>query len=283
MHDKLSQAVKMYDNLLTEQFTQTSRRQQALSQPAYPQYTPYQPQQLSQPPQQWGPQAVPASPYPGAYSAQSPARMASPSAPEQSWNQSSMTYRPQANPPSPVLSRAPYSNDYVSAQPNPTQPTHYPMQQQPAYAPSLPPVTLPLSPGMEHTGYQPAAAPHHTMTSQPSDPISAAPTPATPQQPPVPQHTYQNYNMGHQILSRSNTVTSSPHAQPPQHSYANHPHYQQQQQQQRVAPSAPPVAMPILPTAPTNAPSAYPLYGPSAAVPSAPASEPKEAMLISFD
>lgn len=280
MHDKLSEAVKLYDNLLTEQFSQSSRRQQGLSQPSYAQYNPYQ--QPSQLPQQWTGQAVPTSPYPGAY-AQSPARVTSPPAAEPNWASNPIVYRPQANPPSPILSMAPYGTDYVSSQPTPSpaQPAHYTVQQQPAYAPSLPPVTLPVSPGLDHSGYRQVSVPQPPMTSQTPASMPTTHIPTAPQQAPPLQHTYQNYNTGHQTLSRSNTVSATAHAQPHQPSYANHPSYQQQQQ--RVAPSAPPVTMPILPTAPTNPPSAYSLYGAAAAVPSAPTNEPKEAMLISFD
>jgi hepatocyte growth factor-regulated tyrosine kinase substrate len=278
MHDKLSQAVKLYDNILTEQFVQTSRRQQTLSQPSYPQYNPYQqPQQpLQQPQQQWAPQAVPTSPYQGAYA---PQPAASPSAAEQSWVQNSMTYQSQT--PSPALSRTQYGQDYSTTQPSPaiTQSVQYPMQQQPAYAPSLPPVTLHLPSGPNHDNYRPNSVQHPAMVNQPPAPVPATPVPTSQPQPPA-QPTYQAYH--NRSLSRSNTINSTAHAQAPQASYANHPHYQQQQQH-RVAPAAAPVTMPILPTAPTNAPSAYPLYGPSATVPSVPASEPKEAMLISFD
>jgi growth factor-regulated tyrosine kinase substrate len=257
MHEKLSQAVKLYDNILTEQFVHTSRRQQTLSQPPYPQYNPHQqPQQPLQP-------------------------AASPPAAEQNWVQNPMTYHHQT--PSPALSKTQYGQDYSTAQPLPatTQSVQYPMQQQPAYAPSLPPVTLHLSSGLNHDSYQPNSVQHPAMINQSPAPVPATPVRTSQQQPPVPQN-YQNYH--NRSLSRSNTVNSTAHAQLSQPSYAGHPHYQQQQpQQQRVAPAAAPVTMPILPTAPTNAPSAYPLYGPSATVPSVPASEPKEAMLISFD
>ena len=280
MHEKLSQAVKLYDNLLTEQYTQTVHRQQTLSHPSHPQYSPHhQQQQPTQQPQQWTPQTAPISTYQAAYATQS---VASPLAPEQSWAQNSVMYRPQANPSSPLSSVAPYSQEYVSAQPTApvTQLAHYPMQQ-PAYPSSLPPVTLPLSPGLDHAAPQSNLIAQQTMVSQNPAPISVAPVqPALQQQPPSAQPSYQNYHPTNQSLSRSNTLTSAAQSQP-QQPYVSHPHYQQQPQ--RVAPSAAPVAMPILPTAPTNAPSSYPLYGPAAAVPSAPASEPNEAMLISFD
>jgi growth factor-regulated tyrosine kinase substrate len=278
MHEKLSQAVKLYDNLLTEQFTQNSRRQQSLSQPSYPQYQ--QPRQPLQRPQQWA-QAVPTSPYQGAYTAQP---VANPPSAEQNWAQNSMTYRPQANPPSPALSRTQYTQDYVTAQPPlaVNQSAQYSMQQQPAYAPSLPPVTLPMSPRLNHNTYQPNSTQHPTMVNQTPVPAPEPPVPTAPQQqPPSAQQTYQTYHVPNHSLSRSNTINTPSHPQPAQLSYINHPQYQQQQH--RVAPAPVPVAMPILPTVPTNAPSAYPLYGPSAAVPSVPASEPKEAMLISFD
>lgn len=258
MHDKLSQAVKLYDHLLTEQFSQSTRRQQAYSQPSYGQYLPQTQQN------QWAPPS--AASYSSPYATmQTPAPNTPASVAEQRWAPTTVAYQPAAASASNVT-QTQYAHEY------------------PAYAAPLPPVTLPSA----SSPYQhPTVASQPTATTQPSVTYAAQPTPTAHQQPSLSRHnTLQSYHTRNTSLQRSNTVASrAPTQQSPYP--AQQPHYQQQQRIPVASPppSAPPVTLPVLPTAPTNAPSTYSLYGSAAPnVPNTvPASEPKEAMLISFD
>lgn len=281
MHDKLSQAVKLYDNLLTEQFAQSSRKQHMLAQPSYPSYLP----PVQQQPQiQWTPQ--PAIPY-GAYQSTQTVPT-SPTNVEQRWSRAPVSYQPEPTP-----GQQPYNPERSVVSPPPMQPvslptgTSYeaPQQHQSADHTSLPPVTLP--PVSLQSPYQPQ------QTTAVPDIVSQKPVALPNQAAPVQQHlslsrhsTIQSYHPANASLKRANTVASS-HSQVQQPRSTTQPYIPQRTAAVSPPPSAPPTSLPVLPTAPTNAPSAYSLYGPGVSVPttpaSAPVSEPKEAMLISFD
>ncbi|KAG8820956.1 Vacuolar protein-sorting-associated protein 27 [Serendipita sp. 399] len=259
MHDKLSQAVKLYDNLLTEQIAQSTRRQQIPSQPMYAPYS--QPQRYSV-----------ASPYAVAGDLQPQAQVSLP----QWGNQPYATSAAASTSMAPVQQQygvdgtfvsspamQPVSQTPLSAPPQVTQFQRQP--EQPSQPVSLPFVTL-------QVGHQSPVPAQHIGTTSPA--------PVHPQQihqQPVAlsrSNTMQGYHTAEPSLHRANTVAAS--AQRPQYSAQQH----HQAPQPAVTPAAP---LPVLPTAPTNAPSTLSLYGPTSTVPSIPAapkSEPKEAMLI---
>lgn len=291
MHDKLSQAVKMYDNLLNEQFVQSSRRQQTYSQPTYGQYAP-QPQQ-----NQWVPPSAAsyASPY---ATMQTPASSTLASNADQRWAPAN-AYQPETNQALSTSTYPQYTPERSVISPPPVQPvtlppssapahvTQFQTQQYPTYTTSLPPVTLPQVPSSAYQ-YPAAGSSSPAPVSQPPVANVAQSPPVGQQQPSLSRHnTLQSYHPSHTSLQRSNTVATPTGAHHGAYQ-AQQPQYQQPQQQRAAVvsppPSAPPVSLPVLPTAPTNAPSAYSLYGASVPnVPNAAPAEPKEAMLISFD
>ncbi|KAG8834186.1 Vacuolar protein-sorting-associated protein 27 [Serendipita sp. 400] len=279
MHDKLSQAVKLYDNLLTEQIAQSTRRQQVASQPVYAQY----PNHMQQPHRY----SV-ASPY-GVNNDQMQlsAQMSPPNmVPQSQWNtQAYGTELTASTSAAPTQVQYGMDRPYISSpamqsasQPlsAPPQVNQFQMQQESSQASSLPFVTLPVTQAAHQL-------PHQMTTSQSPAPLPYAmptsPTPAHSQQqlqhqPTAALRTNQGYHAPEQSLSRSNTL--GPTSQ--RNQYSSQHQYQAPQQ-----PVAQPVSLPVLPTAPTNAPSTFALYGPSSTVPSIPAApkaEPKEAMLI---
>ncbi|KAG8849418.1 Vacuolar protein-sorting-associated protein 27 [Serendipita sp. 411] len=279
MHDKLSQAVKLYDNLLTEQIAQSTRRQQVASQPVYAQY----PNHMQQPHRY----SV-ASPY-GVNNDQMQlsAQMSPPNmVPQSQWNtQAYGTELTASTSAAPTQVQYGMDRSYISSpamqsasQPlsAPPQVNQFQMQQESSQASSLPFVTLPVTQAAHQL-------PHQMTTSQSPAPLPYAmptsPTPAHSQQqlqhqPTAALRTSQGYHAPEQSLSRSNTL--GPTSQ--RNQYSSQHQYQAPQQ-----PVAQPVSLPVLPTAPTNAPSTFALYGPSSTVPSIPAApkaEPKEAMLI---
>lgn len=277
MHDKLSEAVTLYDNLLAQQYLQTTRRHQAYAQPSYPQYQTQQPQYQPQ----WNPQPVAGANYSESYVLPASAAPLSPGPTEQKWApvlQSEPTtstapaqYQPQRTQALSSPSPSAFIPQHAPVAPmSPSYNTQSQMQHQyqPEYVQPLPPVTLPNQ-------YQPMAAPppvstvvNHTPTGQPTPSLSRQNT----------LHSHIPSNI------QSNVAPNINHAQHRASYIPSRPTPAQAPPQAHPAQPQPQVTLPVLPTAPTNAPSAYSLYGPSApAAPAAPISEPKEAMLISFD
>jgi growth factor-regulated tyrosine kinase substrate len=280
MNDKLAEAVNLYDNLLAQQYLLSTRQQQAYAQSSYPQY---QTQQAQYQPQ-WNQQT--STNYAENYIPQvSAPPMSSP--PAQKWGpmvHSEMT--PSAPAPTQQHQRAytlssPTPSPYVSQQSpaTPMSPSFQPQSQtqqqyQPAYGQPLPSVTLPNQ--------------YQVMSSAPVPPTStvASYTP-TPTAPPLSRH---NTIQSHTPISTPPTATpGAEYGQYQQNrqqraSYIAHPAYSSVPVQALPPQQQAPTPLPVLPTAPTNAPLEYSLYGQSApTVPAASISEPKEALLISFD
>ncbi|CAE6493556.1 unnamed protein product [Rhizoctonia solani] len=273
MHDKLSEAVKLYDRLLTEQVERSTWRYQNPHAQQYgqpqqyaqqPQHYGQQPQQYgygqqqqygqySQPPQQqYGPPEQPALSPQQSYSAPSaPQQYATPSVPQQ--------YAPESYPAAPPA-------------PQPTYPSAPPVTYQAPnqYAPVSPPVSR--SPELQRHGSM--ASPHAPVSiMSPARPISmyAPPPPQTPQQAPLgssyPPQPYQTATHAPQPYQG---VTSPA---PPSRTNT----YQAPQSYQNVASPAPLPNLPSVPPMLPNAPQGFPQYG------GVEKTEQQEAMLISFD
>ncbi|KZT68819.1 ubiquitin binding protein [Daedalea quercina L-15889] len=269
MHEKLSQAVKLYDNLLTQQVSRPTWQSASTN---YQQANGYAPQYHPVEPvyNQWNvPQAQqPMSPGPS--QASQPTYLGR----EQSVTngtyvmsqatevQPQPMYQPSYQPSQMVTSPQPYSNSpYTQATPASPAPVTIPQYG----APPAPPSAVPYPPP---TPAQPAALPAMSppqTTSAPAPPIASASSGA-----PGFQST----------LTRSHTVAS--HARPSdqqtqtyivRHNTMSHPPEQLQQLQQL---SAPPPQLPNFPTVPTDSPQAYAGYGHSISV----EPERKEALLI---
>lgn len=293
MHEKLSEAVKLYDQLLTQQISHPRWRSPQLAQtsmpptatpgapvngynqwsPAYqppepstaprsPQLSQYQPQYASVPP--------PASTSPQHHwqatrAAEQPYPVASPSSPQIQQSQPTMMVHPsQLTRPSSAL---PVS--YVPP-PSITPPASY---QQPisqahqAFAPPAPLVSSPFVTAQQQlqdtslVSSPPSLTRHNT--------VSYTPAPAVQQRP----------SMSH-TLSRSNTLQPAqqrPQQQRPQHA----PQLQQSyvpQQMPIQEDSGPQLSQ--FPVAPTSGPTAYSLYGTSIPGGVAQIEERKEALLI---
>ncbi|OAX40477.1 ubiquitin binding protein [Rhizopogon vinicolor AM-OR11-026] len=258
MHDKLSQAVKLYDKLLTEQVSRPTWRrspQQAHS-PAVPM------RQSTQTPAngytQWAP------------SHQSASSISSPVfAPPRT---DSAQYAPQP-PLSAVSELEPqpqyvhYSQPYASEVPGPSQHPTAPLQPQqipqfaspPTSVSYLPPQT-PASPPIP--AHQPVSIPQ--FATAPLAPSQPPPAPQPVAQPPTPQSPTL---ARHRTVSARAAMSSPPAAQLARASTLSHalrPQYQQPTQPQ----------LPQFPTAPTTAPQ---LYAPS---PPTTIPERREEMLI---
>ncbi|KAH6905797.1 vacuolar protein sorting-associated protein 27 [Coprinopsis sp. MPI-PUGE-AT-0042] len=238
MHSKLSEAVKLYDQILTQQVSQPRYRSSVASpsyQPASSAYhTPgYAPQQQYVPQQHTGTYA------------------ASPSTQQPQYAQS--PYAPSA--PQPTSQYAPSAPQFSSVSPAPAHhtlpPVTYGTHLVSVASPPPAPTSLPQSPPPMQPNY--ASAPPQHIHPQPS-----APPPPPPQQ------------RGAQ-LARSHTTASAPQYHPQQQA---HPHQHQQQQQQRAqyqqqqqqyqqeqarqnlisSAPAPPTSLPYFPAAPTSVP-----------------------------
>ncbi|KAL5640611.1 hypothetical protein ACGC1H_001179 [Rhizoctonia solani] len=277
MHDKLSEAVKLYDRLLTEQVERSTWRYQNAHAQQYgqpqqyaqqPQHYGQQPQQYGygqqqqygqygQPPQQqYGPPEQPALSQQQSYSAPSaPQQYATPSVPQQ--------YAPESYPAAPPAPQP----TYPSAPP----PVTYQAPNQ--YAPASPPVSR--SPELQRHGSMTSPhAPVSIMNSVRPGSMYAPPPPQTPQQTPLgssyPPQPYQAVSHAPQPYQ---SVTS-----PAPPSRANT--YQaplQPQSYQNVASPAPLPNLPSVPPMLPNAPQGFPQYG------GVEKTEQQEAMLISFD
>lgn len=270
MHEKLSQAVKLYDNILTQQVsrpawqhTSTSYQQPngytpqyRTQEPAYSQWAASQSQQPISP----GPIQAPQPPY---VNYEQPSANAYALPPPQE-AQSQPMYQPSYQ--QPQLVTSPYSgSSYVQPVPPSPVPVTIPQYGAPPPPPlSVPPYALPAA---AHPSAPPALS--SPQTASVPAPISVASSPSSPAFQP-------------QSLARSRSVASAPrlteHQRPQQayvarHNTMSHPAEQLQQLQQL---SAPPPQLPAFPVVPTGSPQAYSGYGqPIAGEP-----ERKEALLI---
>ncbi|KAG6874136.1 hypothetical protein C0995_005552 [Termitomyces sp. Mi166 len=305
MHDKLSQAVKLYDKILTEQVERpTWRLPPATSsyQPAEPSYN------TANNHSQW------ASPVPATVSA----------------------YQTQANPPrstlSPQVSQTEYQpQHYIPAQPVSWQPTQAVQQSSPSVAPSAPafsplqsspepqrrqsyiepsqqyqPYTTPATPQVQ--SLPPVTLPPVTLSAQPyqsqaSSPLSFQTLPASQEQPqyaptappsapPLPQQQQQPPQQQEQqsyalppsspSLDRHKTVSyaASPPGPPSVNGHLTRSNTVAAPRQPQVQQQTPMPTLPQFPVAPTSAPTSFPMYGPSVPTGFVPPEERKEALLI---
>ncbi|KAF8060858.1 vacuolar sorting-associated protein Vps27 [Lyophyllum atratum] len=300
MHDKLSQAVKLYDKLLTEQVAHPRWRS---PQPAA---NPYHPAEASYAAaagyNQWASQ-TPASA--SAYQPQSePSRV--PQSPQASYSEYQPQYTPQpyAAPPQSQWHQQP-AQPVQHYSPTPAAPTFSPPQSPPA------PMRRESQYAEPPQQYQAYAAP----TPTPSQPLTLPPVTLNPQQyqppaqaqpqyaasppPPPQQQQHQPQQQQHSALPTSSNLSrhkSVSYASPPPLAPAPPPvnghltrsstvasHLRQQQHlqhQQAPAVVTPPSALPQFPVAPTSNPQTFPMYGPPITAGFAPPEERKEALLI---
>lgn len=309
MHDKLSQAVKLYDKLLTEQVAYPRWRPQVVTSTGYRQAGSSYSTSYSHN-QQW------ASPVPttNGYHSEQPRQqqLQQPQSPQ-------MVY---SSPPLPPVQEQQTQYGTQQQQSPQQQFGHYPQyadthqqldqtsQQQPVPQ-QLPPVSLNLqqypyyyppsssSPPRQATQSPPASvlapsSPPTQYSSPPLQPISDLSPPSS--SPALARHNTLSYAQSpgppptnaHAHMARSNTM--GPYAahqtrirqQTLQRQHAQQRHQQSQNQQFQQAP-VPPSGLPQFPVAPTSAPQAFPLYGPSGVpvgIGEAEAPERKEALLI---
>ncbi|KZP30279.1 ubiquitin binding protein [Athelia psychrophila] len=279
MHDKLSQAVKLYDNLLTQQVAhppwtrsppptqspyQPIQQQQAYNpyQPAYGQWAPTPPQPLAQ--------APPMSP--GGYQQYAEQSRQTHSSPISHYRSDA-----PAQPYAPEPSRTPLAPIVQSPQQQQHSQPPWQSQQQPQFVQThTAPVSAPPPPPTQYSHPPPQSAytPAGSAPYQPNGSQSPAPVPA-PQ-----HHTFSTQAP----VQRHNTTASYAPPAPQQHHASNPvrhntaaaaapptPVYQQQQQQQQPTISQ-------FPIAPTSAPQLYSMYGPS--IPTTSPQPEREALLI---
>lgn len=259
MHDKLSQAVKLYDQLLSEQVAHPRwRSSQAYQQPVS-NYS--QPQPLTNGYSQWqSPYQVasasspqPAPPPPSSYFAPTP-EQPTPAPPQQySYAESSQQYLQPTQPVEQTIQNTSPISQYYQPEPVPITP---PQQEAPPISYSTYPV--PEKHASPETTYQ-----------VPLTPVNVAPVSAPPASPPTQytppaltrQNTVSSYSAPtpQPLPSRSNTV----YRQPPQQQYA-----------------PPPPSLPQFPVAPTSAPQAFSMYEPSIPTGVVQREERQEALLI---
>lgn len=304
MHDQLSQAVKLYDKLLTEQVAHprwrspqpqpvTNSYQQASSnystvngysqwasptpatasayqqQPSSPQasYSEYQ--------NQYAPTQPHATPSQSHWQQQPIQQYAQPNQQQQYIPISAPappTFVPPQSPPEPQRRQSQYAE--------PSQPYQPQATQSPPLIQSLPPVSL------NPHQYQPSA-PSFIPSSPPAQVQSPPPVQFAASPPPPPQH--QQSPIPQSSLSRHKTVSyAAPPPAPPTNAHLarsntmNHSHVQprHQIQQQQIQAAPPPAPLPQFPVAPTSAPQTFSLYGPSVPSGFTPPEERKEALLI---
>lgn len=313
MHDKLSQAVKLYDKLLTEQVAHPRwRSPQTITSPSAPTPASYQQANSSystgyntangysqwtspvpatagyqsQPEIQRQPQSPqmaynPVPPAPTHYSNQPHAESSQSQVQWQQqqpqYTQSSLQYAPTPAPPQAIIpTQLPPQPQRQSSYTEPSQYHQYamsPPSQTQSQTQGLPPVSLPS---------------HHYQHSIPSSQPTPTPAPvlSAPHSPPA-QYAAALSQPGNVLpsssLSRHKTVSyASPPQPPPANTHlgrSNTVTYQhrQQVQQQHVPTPAP---LPHFPVAPTSAPQSFPMYAPSIPTGVAQTEERKEALLI---
>ena len=277
MNDKLAQAVKLYDNILTRQVSHPTWRQQTASPPAQPlsQWNYVQPPTSTQPTYApiTEPWHQPSSTYASPRTYQPPVGIGPsydpPShSPPQTWTQSS--YVSSVTDPPPIATASQPSQHYHSG-PAPQSP----VSQQYQYAHPIQPVSI-------QQALPPVRAPTKVMT------LPQQPAPVAAQPPPVHHHGSSALSVHHrqqslsqpqqQPLSRHNTIAQVTHVSPPP--------LQQQYPPSSVPVPAPfpasaPAPAPVLPNFPSvpTVPPTIP-YGSYDSVPSAVEQPKKEALLI---
>ncbi|KAF8555917.1 ubiquitin binding protein [Imleria badia] len=307
MHEKLSQAVKLYDKLLTDQISHPAWRRaspehgRASTLPAGPAYAPNEYQQWAPPRGDPASSEVPQSP---AVQTSFQPSYAPPPPPLSSTSGPSFSYSPYSYNPS-ITEQEPHrqmTSPPVLPVSSPPLPPHLSGAQA---ARGYPPVSIlqanpsvPLGDDLGGQalglGAQSALPPHE---SHPLPVTQPAPTPSAPAlpSPVLPASTSPGRSLArahtvssrpsiaspppppqpHASLARSTTVSYAPptHARPQPFSRAQPMHALPQ-------PSHPPPhpSLPAFPTVPTSAPQAFDMYAPS--VPSAPPQERREEMLI---
>ncbi|KAJ6573830.1 vacuolar sorting-associated protein Vps27 [Mycena vulgaris] len=305
MHDKLSQAVKLYDKLLTEQVVHPRwRSPQPVANPPYQQanssystgyntangYTQWQapPNAVEAPPQQQQyaprpesaqPQWLPQQPQYAEPQHQQPQYAPPPPAQQ---------YSPiPSAPPPPQFVQAPAQPQYQAGPSQPVPPVSYAPQPQPP--PSAPPFQQQHQP-ITYTQSPPPLQPQYT--SNPAPPQSHSPTLsrhntvayASPSSPPVDNSAYlaRSNTLPHPVAQRQSLPQQqAPHHQPlHQQQQLHQSHQQPAQPQQPQYVSSPPPILPSFPVAPTSAPQSFPMYAPSLIPTGVPQPERKEALLI---
>ncbi|KAF9042153.1 hypothetical protein BJ165DRAFT_1372253 [Panaeolus papilionaceus] len=278
MHDQLSQAVKLYDQILSQQVAQPRWRSSAAAAPSTPSYQQqYAPPQTAAPAtgyQQWTPPVQTPAPY---------------SAPVEAHREPASPHMAYSSPPPDVQ----YG---LASRPQTQAPQWQSQPSQPVYQPpatqhlATPPVSMQPSIHIQPQ-YQQFAA-YNPAASAPalvSPPISAPPSiPQSPQAshviPPATPSLTRHNTVAYAAppahnLARSNTVASSsmqrqpqaPQFQappPPPAQYqpqpaTSQPQYQQQQPSYTTVSAPPaPTSLPQFPSVPTEVPQpAYSLYG----------------------
>ncbi|ESK84659.1 vacuolar protein sorting-associated protein 27 [Moniliophthora roreri MCA 2997] len=291
MHDKLSQAVKLYDQLLSQQVAQPRWRSPPAS------ATPYQQ------PTQTGYAAI------NGHSQWTQNGYQEPTQGQMTPSQSSYPERDAQTP-------TPQSQPWYNKSPQP-QPQQY-LQSTAQHTP----ISVSQPQYAQYAPQQPQAAtstPYHATSPPPQSPVTSH-TPASfavlhPQQsqpvahsPTLSRQNTISYSQQHAsvpptspTLSRSHTISHPPTQQreQPQHYYQSqtpqqqqhyHPQPQKQSQPQpqpQYLPSSPPSAPSVtslaqFPVAPTSAPQSFPMYGSTVGLPTgvAQTEERKEALLI---
>lgn len=260
MNDKLAQAVKLYDHILTQQVSRPIWRQQTASPPAQPfnqwNYvrSPTSTQSTHTPAAE--PLHQPSSTYtpPQAYQSHAsdgPSHIAPPHSPPQTWTQPS--HVPSVVSPPPI--DASQANPQYHSAPT-TQPSIY-QQYQYAHPVQLVSIQQP---------HQPVRAPAQVTSPQQPATVATHPTPVYHHvsSPPSAQHRQQSLPQPQQPLSRHNTVTHAAQA-PPAPS------------QQQYSPT-PAIGLPNFPSVPTAPPSIP--YGSYESASSVVEQPKKEALLI---
>jgi len=261
MNDKLAQAVKLYDHILTQQVSRPIWRQQTASPPAQPfnQWNYVQSPTSTQPTHtpMVEPWHQPSSTYTSSQSYQPPASdgpsHATPShSPPQTWTQPSHVFSAAGPPP---IDSSQANQQYHSV---PITQSTVPQQYQ--YAHPVQPVSI-------QQPHPPGRAPAQVITS-PQQPTHA-PTHSSAvhhhiSSPPTAQHRQQSLPQPQQPLSRHNTVTHAAHVSPAP-------------SQQQYSPT-PAIGLPNFPSVPTAPPSIpYGSYESASTVVEQPK---KEALLI---
>ncbi|KAJ6456139.1 vacuolar sorting-associated protein Vps27 [Mycena sanguinolenta] len=303
MHDKLSQAVKLYDKLLTERVVHPRwRSPQPVANPPYQQanssystgyntvngYNQWQaPQNPAEAPpqqQQYAPEPAQPSWFPQQAQYAEPHQYASP-APIQQY-----ASPVAAAPPPPQFVQSPASPSVAQQyqpQPGPSHQTlppvsfapqpQPPVQQQHPHA-QLPPQTqyaspIPTPSHLPPQSHSPTLSRHNTIAY------------ASPSSPPVANNAYlsRSSTISHPAAPRQQVSQQPTPQQPQQQQIPHQPQYQQpthQPPQQPQYMSSPPPTLPVFPVAPTSAPQSFPMYAPSLVPTTVPQPERKEALLI---
>ncbi|KIO21691.1 hypothetical protein M407DRAFT_28752 [Tulasnella calospora MUT 4182] len=252
MHEKLSEIVRLYDRILTEQITNPARRYGGYS-------TQYSQQYQAAAPTQYAPQPSATLTQPNQYAV-----------PQQQWSAPPQTYATQAPSAPPQM----ISTSHVSPVSVPPPPTAVPM--------SPPPVPIPAQQFPITSGPSPSPVRSYSQYQQPTvNQLSTPPPPPVIARHQEPQT--QGYRAPsspvqylHQTPSQPTVAYGS--SQPPSSVMAP-PAPVQQPVQAPVHSYVPSAPLPSFPSAPTTAPVPYASYS----SPAFEQKEQKEAMLISFD